>query len=123
MLACEETFTPSGIYAYQVENLLADFGSKQWTDLTSEPKCDSLHILLDFTFTSEGDSLVVSEFLPTCEMTLYDTILVGTAYASRNDLIFTDSLKFDDGTHWIINKIRSNELIIDKSGSIFSYSD
>lgn len=122
-LGCSEEELPSGLLDYQVERLLSgQSGTKVWSQIISSTNCSDSTKLL---FVSITDSLDVSELNHNPECTLYDTLYLGRASASKasGSELFTDSLIFSSNTHWIISQVTSENLSLnDQNGSELSFS-
>jgi hypothetical protein len=108
-MSCEDdTDLPSGLYHYQIERLLSGGEEKIWVLNSQSINGSSSDIgecppeLLISTYL---DSVVIRQLLPKCDTIGYDTLQIGTANASTDDLLFTDSLVFSDDSFWILKNV------------------
>lgn len=110
--SCSEEELPTGLYDYQVERLLSGTdGTKTWSQVVNSTNCtDSIKLVFDLIVDSSNDSLDVS-ITSGCAESL-STILIGRASASSEDdqILFTDSLNFADGTYWIVEQVTAEQL-------------
>lgn len=112
--ACGGDFFPQGLYDYQVERLLSADSSKVWSQVMEMDDCaDSTWLYIEIIASDSDDSVTISEIVggASCDP---DTNLIGNADASAfsEELLFTDSLNFDNGTYWLIEEITSETLIL-----------
>ena len=115
-LACDTDFFPEGLYDYQVERLLSAGERKVWNQRISSDNCqDSIKLLFTLIPNSLDDSVLVERLTINTTCTGFDTTILGNADASSfsDALLFTDSLNFAGGEYWIIDRISSENLIID----------
>jgi len=113
-IACGGDFFPQGLYDYQVERLLSADSSKVWNQVMETENCaDSTWLYIEMLASDSDDSVAISEVLggASCDP---DTSLIGYADASAfsDELLFTDSLNFDNGMFWLIEQITSERLIL-----------
>ncbi len=115
LVSCSEEELPTGLYDYQVERLLSGTeGTKTWSQVVNSTNCaDSIKLVFDLVANSSDDSLDVS-ISSGCVGSL-STVLIGRASASSEDdqILFTDSLNFADGSYWIVEQVTSEQLRLD----------
>lgn len=113
LFACREEVVPPGLYGYQVEKLLYGDSVKTWI-YAQEDQGGFPAITIE---KSTPDSIVVSAFFG------QDTVFQKTGTASELDLLFTDSLKFSDGTFWMVGEILPDRFLFktDTNTSLITY--
>ena len=128
--SCTDEFIPTGLYDYQVSRLLSGDSAKLWTvnsflssgtAISLEDCEDSLFIL----FEHVDDSLLVSSLSRDClTASEFDTTEIGMSLPSSNGIIFSDSLLFSTGNHWIVEDLSSQQgkVIFDQDGGVVVYA-
>ncbi|MEO9485386.1 MAG: hypothetical protein ABJG47_18145 [Ekhidna sp.] len=110
LVSCSEEDLPDGLYDYQVERLLSgQSGTKMWSQQVNSTNCSDSVFLL---FVSSSDSLDISRIVRSVGCASFDTTLIGRANAASVEGIdlFSDSLIFSSGSHWIVNGITSQQM-------------
>lgn len=116
MTSCGDDYVPAGLYNYQVERLLSQGSSKEWTlvsrsiggsQVALDDCTDSLKLVVDL----KSGLLVFNEYTPRVGCALYDTLYYGSGLAS-GELLFTDSIVLEGGayTYLLIDEITSKRL-------------
>jgi len=121
--ACDTDFFPEGLYDYQVERLLSGEGTKSWNQMLSSDNCqDSVKLVFTLISNSVDDSVLVQRLVANEACSEFDTTDLGNADASSfiDGLLFTDTLNFANGNHWIIEDITAGGITI-KADDINDY--
>lgn len=122
--SCTNEFFPEKLYDYQVERLLSGGDNKVWDLVIDSQNCqDSVRLFVELLSSSTDDSVVISEIIRggLCNP---DTSLTGHADASsfEDAIFFTDTLNFDNGEFWIIERITNQTLILSVTSELDVYS-
>ena len=119
--SCAEGDVSKRIYDYQVERLLSgQSGIKVWYASVNSVQCeDSVLLRFELVSNRSNDSLNVTMLTRTKDNCIMVETNLGKADVSKqNDgMLFTDSLLFADGAHWIINSVTAELLNISQYGA------
>jgi hypothetical protein len=107
------------MYGYQVERLFSADTAKLWMVtgietsgvLENPENCqDSLFYL--FQVPAE-DSLEIFELMRNCAISGdFDSTFLGKARASVSINLFTDSIRFNSGSYWIVENVTSQSAVL-----------
>ena len=106
--SCGDDEIQTQFYGYQIERLLSSGDTAVWIPISVSGEgqmlsscADSVHLFI----RQDGDSLDIRDLTPRCDGSMmFDTGEVRMAKASVEDIFFTDSLLFADGTFWIVTE-------------------